>query len=110
PLTTVPAPLPPAPPAPLYSTSPSPNPSRDNAGTNGSCIREETPDEILSRIAYGGFSACANMNGGDDDAALLNTGGANNGQGSQGLGNGTTSGGGNYSPPQMDGFPLDPLC
>ncbi|CAL5084017.1 unnamed protein product [Urochloa decumbens] len=102
PLTTVPYPLPPAPPAPVYAISPSPNPSPDNAATHGSCVREETPKEILSRIAYGGFGACANTNGGDDGA----TGGANNGQG---FGNGTASGGGNYSPPQVDGFPLDAL-
>ncbi|CAO2039518.1 unnamed protein product [Urochloa humidicola] len=79
PLTTVPSLLPPAPPAPVYAASPSQNPSPNNAGTHGSCIGEVTAEEILSRIAYGGFGACANTNGGDDDDALLNgaTGGAN---------------------------------
>jgi hypothetical protein len=68
-------------------------------------IRGETPEEILSRIAYGGFGACVNnTSGGDDDAGILNgtTTGGNGGS----FVNGTASGGGNYSPPQVDEFPL----
>ena len=45
-------------------------------------------------IAYGGFGACANTNGGNTDADPLNgaTGGANNCQGS-----GNACGGDNYT-------------
>jgi hypothetical protein len=71
------------------------------AGTFGSCIRGETPDEILSRIAYGWFGAHVNANGGSNDAPMNATN--NNGGG---LVNATTSGGGNYSPPQDDDFLL----
>ena len=75
------------------------------AGTFESAIRGETPEELLSRIAYGGFGACVNNTSGyDDDDVILNrpTTGGNGGS----FVNGTASGGGNYSPPQVDEFPL----
>jgi len=68
----------------------------------GSAIRGEIPEELLSKIAYGRFGACVNNTSGrNDDADVLNTavtGGS--------FVNGTASGGGNYSPPQVDEFPL----
>ncbi|KAG2565678.1 hypothetical protein PVAP13_7NG131668, partial [Panicum virgatum] len=103
PLEAVPSPLPPPP--PTYVVSPSPNPSPDNAGTFGSSIRGESPEELLSRIAYGRFGAYVNNTSGrNDDADILNTN-ATGGNGG-GFVNGTASGGGNYSPPQVDEFPL----
>ena len=56
------------------------------AGTVASRVGMETPEETLSRIASGRF--------GGADASV---------------GNGTMSGGGNYSPPQRDDFPLDEI-
>ena len=70
------------------------------AGTFGSCIRGETPEETLSRIAYGGFGVHVNANGGSNSAPMNATN--NNGGGPV---NATTSGGGHYSP-KDDGFPL----
>jgi len=75
------------------------------AGTFGSAIRGESPEELLSRIAYGRFGAYVNNTSGhNDDADILNTNttGGNGG----GFVNETASGGGNYSPPQVDEFPL----
>ncbi|TVU23990.1 hypothetical protein EJB05_26382, partial [Eragrostis curvula] len=57
---------------------------------NSSSVRVETPEETLSRIAYGGFGGPVN--------ATTSGGGPVNA---------TTSGGGNYSPPE-DQFPLSP--
>jgi len=75
------------------------------AGTFGSAIRGESPEELLSRIAYGRFGAYVNNTSGhNDDADILNTN-ATGGNGG-GFVNGTASGGGNYSPPQVDEFPL----
>ncbi|CAL5078980.1 unnamed protein product [Urochloa decumbens] len=68
-------PLPPPPPGFCVSTSQTQSP--ENAATSGSAVREETPDETLSRIANGVFLGHVNA----------------------------TSGGGNYSPPNDD-FPL----
>ncbi|KAJ1255430.1 hypothetical protein BS78_06G052800, partial [Paspalum vaginatum] len=75
PTTLVPSPLPPPPLPPTYDVSPSPNLSPENAGTYGSFVRAETPEETLSRIANGVF---------------------------RGLVNATTSGGGTYSPQEDD--------
>ncbi|CAN6244354.1 unnamed protein product, partial [Urochloa humidicola] len=101
PTTAVPPPLPLPPQHPTYGISPSPNPSPGSAGTFGSYIRGETPEEILSRIAYGGFGHRVNADGNNNDAPVNTT---NNNGGD--LVNATTSGGGNYSPPQGDDFPL----
>ncbi|KAL6639429.1 hypothetical protein ACP70R_023159 [Stipagrostis hirtigluma subsp. patula] len=80
----VPPPVPPPPPPPTYGVSASPSPSLENlsAGTFGSSIREESPETTLNRIAHGVFGGPVNA---------------------------TTSGGGNYSPPLEDDFPLSPL-
>jgi len=81
PATSVPSTLPPPPPAPRYVVSPSPNPSPENVGTFGSSVGMETPEETLSRIASGNFRSHVNA---------------------------TTSGGGTYSPPVEEDFPLFP--
>ncbi|TVU41514.1 hypothetical protein EJB05_15041, partial [Eragrostis curvula] len=70
---------------------------------NSSSVRAETPEETLSRIAYGGFGGPVNVttNGNanrfDGPLNATTSGG--------GPVNATTSGGGNYSPPE-DQFPL----
>uniref|UniRef100_A0A0A9D530 Uncharacterized protein n=1 Tax=Arundo donax TaxID=35708 RepID=A0A0A9D530_ARUDO len=92
--TVVPPPLPPPPPPSTYGASTSPNLSPENIGMFGSAIRAETPEETLSRIAYGGFGGPVNA---------TTSGGGNRFDGSV---NATTSGGGTYSPPQEDDFPL----
>lgn len=81
PATSVPSNLPPPPLAPRYAVSPSPNPSPENVGTFGSSVGIETPEETLSRIASGNFHSHVNA---------------------------TTSGGGTYSPPVEEDFPLFP--
>ena len=56
-------------------------------------------------IAYGGFGACVNnTSDGDDDAGILN--GTKTRRNGGSFVNGIASGGGNYSPPQVSGFPL----
>ena len=59
-----------------------------------------TPEEILSRIAYGGFGVHVNANGGSNSPPMNATN--NNGGGPV---NATTSGGANYSL-EADGVPL----
>lgn len=76
-ISLVPPPLPP-PPAPPGFVSNQTQSSENAAATHGSAVREETPEETLSRIANGVFRSHVST---------------------------TTSGGGNYSPPQED-FPL----
>lgn len=71
----------------------------------GSCIREETLEEIFSRITYGRFGACANING--DAQRCYRFGAKNNGQG---FGSGTASGDGNYSPNWMILHSFDHCC
>ncbi|WVZ89659.1 hypothetical protein U9M48_036034 [Paspalum notatum var. saurae] len=78
PTTAVPSPLPPPPLPPAYATSPPPNPSPEYAGTVGSSVGMETPEQTLSRIANGVFHGHVNA---------------------------TTSGGGTCSPHE-DEFPL----
>nr|TKW40340.1 hypothetical protein SEVIR_1G239100v2 [Setaria viridis] len=109
PAVAVPPPWPLPPQHPTYGISVSPNPAPENAGTFGSSIRGEIPDEILRRIANGGFGVQVNATDGGSNGSPLNAtnsnGGGNGGGG--GLVNATPSGGGNYSPPQYDDFPLD---
>ncbi|TVU17372.1 hypothetical protein EJB05_33403, partial [Eragrostis curvula] len=62
-------------------------------GTFGSANGVESPEETLSRIAYGGFGSRGNATTSD----------AGNGGGPL---DPTASGGGTYSPPQVDDFPL----
>ncbi|TVU49522.1 hypothetical protein EJB05_00835, partial [Eragrostis curvula] len=90
PPTDVPRPLPPPPPPPAYRVSASP----ENAQTFGSANGVETPEETLSRIAYGGFGGRINVTTSD----------AGNGLGAPS--DPSASGGGNYSPPQVDNFPF----
>lgn len=100
PATSIPPLLPPMLQPATYGVSPSPCPSLENAGTFGSCIRGETPEETLSRIAYGGFGVHVNANGGSNSPPMNAT---NNNDG--GPVNATTSGGANYSL-EADGVPL----
>ncbi|KAG0520997.1 hypothetical protein BDA96_08G123200 [Sorghum bicolor] len=95
PATAVPAPMSPPPDPPIYAVLTTPNPSHDddNAGTFGSSIRAETPDETISRIACGVFRGHPS----GTSAANETTSGVN----------GTTSGGGTYSPPlEEEQFPF----
>ncbi|CAO2201930.1 unnamed protein product [Urochloa humidicola] len=70
-------------------------------GTFGSSIRGETPDEILSRIAYGGFAVQVNVANGGCNGSPMNATNNNGGCGT-GFVYAATSGGGNYSPPQYE--------
>ncbi|TVU39307.1 hypothetical protein EJB05_12720, partial [Eragrostis curvula] len=65
---------------------------RKSARTFGSANGVETPEETLSRIAYGGFGGRINVTTSD----------AGNGLGAPS--DPSASGGGNYSPPQVDNF------
>ncbi|CAN6322887.1 unnamed protein product [Urochloa humidicola] len=107
PATSVPPPLPVPPQPPTYGVLPSRNPSPENAATFGSSIRGETPDEILSRIAYGGFGVQVNAANGGCNSSPMNATNSNGDGGGAGFVNAATSGGGNYSPPEYDEFPLD---
>ncbi|KAL6645213.1 hypothetical protein ACP70R_016821 [Stipagrostis hirtigluma subsp. patula] len=78
----VPPPVPPPPPPPAYGVSTTSNASAENAGTYGSVAGVESPEDTLHRIAHGVFGGPVNA---------------------------TASGGGNYSPPQDDDFPLSPI-
>ncbi|XP_066320009.1 uncharacterized protein [Miscanthus floridulus] len=86
PATAVPPPLPPPPQPPIYAVLRTPNPSQDNAGTFGSSVGVETPDETISRIACGVFRGHPNgtTSGGVNATSPVN---------------GTTSGGVNATSP-----------
>ncbi|KAG2648919.1 hypothetical protein PVAP13_1NG074100 [Panicum virgatum] len=77
PISLVPPHLPPSPAPPGFVSNQTQSPE-NAAAALGSAIREETPEETLSRITNGVFRSHEST---------------------------TTSGGGNYSPPQED-FPL----
>ncbi|CAD6233727.1 unnamed protein product [Miscanthus lutarioriparius] len=62
PATAVPSPPAPPPPPPAYVASLSPNPPLDNVGA--SSVGMETPEETLSRIAYGGYRCHVNATSG----------------------------------------------
>ncbi|CAD6249966.1 unnamed protein product [Miscanthus lutarioriparius] len=65
PATTVPSPQATPPPPSAYVASSSPNLSLDNQiGALGSSVRMETPEETLSRIAYGGYRCHVNATSG----------------------------------------------